>query len=518
VYIDPPYNTDEDGFIYKDQYKSSTWLSCLASLIKINMRLVSDEGYFAATIGEDEFKNFNYILLQDFSAKNYIGNLIWQKRKGGGNDSHFVAMDHDYIPIFVKNRESHPLKWRIPYDEKYLKRYKEKDNQGKFYWDTLSRPGLNNPIIFDVECPDGSIIKDGNWQISEKEFLLLKKNGDIRIEKDKNSNWMVHHKIRMPEGRVLRSIIDSYTNNDAANEMSFLFSDKKVFSKPKPSGLIKTIISLNIIKSSLILDYFAGSGTTAHAVINLNREDNGKRKYILMEQGEYFDTVLKPRIQKVVYANDWKEGKPKNHTTGISHAFKVLKIESYEDTLNNLELRRTEEQLRLLENRAELKDEYLMHYMLEIESRGSLLSVADFSKPFDYSLKVSTDSAGAYEMKKVDLIETFNYLIGLRVDSIDIDRKRGFALVKGYLPGGEDTLVIWRDTELVSYDELELVCSKKSINLKDSEFKVVYINGDHTIPSIFVSDDSEGGIEKRLKVRQIEPEFLSLMFQVEDIS
>ncbi len=154
----------------------------------------------------------------------------------------------------------------------------------------------------------------------------------------------------------------------------------------------------NAIDETLILDYFAGSGTTGDAVIKLNREDNGKRKYILVEQGEYFDTVLKPRIQKVVYSADWKNGKATAPETGISHAFKVLKIESFEDTLNNLQLKRDDAQQTLFDELPQhAQDDYLLRYMLEIESRGSLLSVTQFNKPFDCKLKVTVDSAGAYE-------------------------------------------------------------------------------------------------------------------------
>lgn len=116
-------------------------------------------------------------------------------------------------------------------------------------------------------------------------------------------------------------------------------------------------------------------------------------KYILIEQGEYF--VLKPRVQKVIFSADWSNGRPTAPDTGISHCFKVIKLESYEDTLNSLQLRRNAKQgetLSLLNQQT--KDDYLLHYMLDVESRDSLLSVQDFNKPFDYTLNVAIDSAG----------------------------------------------------------------------------------------------------------------------------
>ncbi|CAA9892108.1 Type III restriction-modification system methylation subunit [Candidatus Methylobacter favarea] len=276
--------------------------------------------------------------------------------------------------------------------------------------------------------------------------------------------------------------------------------------------------ALNGSTKSAVLDYFAGSGTTGHAVIKLNREDNGQRKYVLVEQGEYFDTVLKPRIQKVIYSADWKEGKATAPHTGISHAFKVLKIESYEDTLNNLQLRRTIAQQSLLDDLpTDAQEDYLLRYLLDIESRGSLLSVEQFNQPFDCKLKVTVDSAGAYEERAIDLVETFNYLIGLRVKHIDTQRDKGFVTVTGWLPTGEKTLVLWRDVSQVDYETLNRLCDRLAINPADSEFAVVYINGDHNIPAVFTSLETEGGIEKKLKIRQIEPEFLSRMFAVEGV-
>ena len=180
------------------------------------------------------------------------------------------------------------------------------------------------------------------------------------------------------------------------------------------------------------------------------------RKYILVEQGEYFDTVLKPRIQKVVYSADWKDGKATAPHTGVSHAFKVLKIESYEDTLNNLQLRRTAQQQDLLDTLPQsAQEDYLLRYLLDIESRGSLLSVEQFNQPFDCKLKVTVDSAGAYEERTIDLVETFNYLIGLRVKHIDMQRDKGFVSVTGWLPTGEKTLVLWRDVDAGGLRNLE---------------------------------------------------------------
>jgi len=296
------------------------------------------------------------------------------------------------------------------------------------------------------------------------------------------------------------------------------------------------------------LDYFAGSGTTAHAVINLNREDQGRRKYVLIEMEDYFDTVLKPRIQKVIYGKYWKEGKPvpvptitvkqeppkvvegegmfritaqppaisknpefdsTNLFGGSSHMFKYIRLESYEDALNNLELKRTPGQTSLLDQNPEVREEYMLSYMLDVESRGSvsLLNVRLFEAPFSYKLKVATGSVGETKLVNVDLVETFNYLLGLTVKHIDVIR--GFRVVEGRSPAGEKVLVIWRNTKEKSNKALDDFFLKQKYNTRDSEFDLIYVNGDNNLENLRREDET-------WKVRLIEDEFHRLMFDVKD--
>ena len=264
------------------------------------------------------------------------------------------------------------------------------------------------------------------------------------------------------------------------------------------------------------MDYFAGSGTTGSAVISLNDADEGNRKFILVEQGEYFERVTKPRTLKSLYGSEWKNGKCVTQRRKRSF-IKVLKLESYEDALNNLELKRTKQQQSLLDSAQKVKENYQINYMLNVESRGSLLSVDDFKRPFDYTMKISVDSAGAFEEQKIDLVETFNYLIGLTVKQIDAQPQRGFITVSGTLPSGESCLVLWRDCDVLDYEGVTKLCNTLAINPADNEFDVVYINGDHNIPTVLTQTAEEGGETRVLKLRQIEPEFLERMFSAEDV-
>jgi adenine-specific DNA-methyltransferase len=262
-------------------------------------------------------------------------------------------------------------------------------------------------------------------------------------------------------------------------------------------------------KNLTVLDYFAGSGTTGHAVINLNREDGGRRKYILVEMGEYFDAVLVPRIKKVVYSKDWKDGKPVSRE-GSSHMFQVIRLESYEDTLNNLELKRTERQQRLLEEHPGFREDYMLHYMLDMESRGSasLLNLDCFEDPFNYKLNIATGTAGETKLTVVDLVETFNYLIGLRVKTIrHLD---GVRVVTGLSPQGERVLILWRKTKELDNDALDAWFRKQGYNTKDQEYDVIYVNGDNNLENLKKP-------EQTWKVRLIEEEFLRRMFDVQDV-
>lgn len=258
----------------------------------------------------------------------------------------------------------------------------------------------------------------------------------------------------------------------------------------------------------LIMDFFAGSGTTGHAIINLNREDKGRRKYILVEMANYFNNVTKPRIQKAIFSKDWKDGKPVSRE-GISHMFKYIRLESYEDTLNNLEIKRTEQQQLALDLMpAEAREEYLLSYMLDMETKdsASLLNLDVFENPFDYKLKISDGTETI--VRTIDVVETFNYLLGLTVRQMEV--VQGFKVIKGELPTGERALIIWRNVKEKSNEDLEKFFVKSKYNTRDNEFDYIYVNGDNHLENIKLQDDT-------WKVKLIEEEFKRLMFDVHDV-
>lgn len=560
VYIDPPYNTDAAPISYKNGYKDSSWLSLIGSRLPITSSLMKPSAVLCVTIDDVEVHNLRGLFASEFSGQDLLGVVGIKNNPAGRTGTVGFSICHEYALFYGRNGEARI--GRLEHSAEQKARYKECDEIGYFEWTNFRKHGGVNTYrtarprqFYPIYVKEKSIrIPKMEWdntsrtwiiqdppEMGEHELLPIDESGRERIwdfvaetakqniahfqiKPDSKGKPAIYRKWRLnDEGLLPQTLWDKSQYSAAAygtNLLADLFGETHAFTFPKSLHAVIDCLKVSGLKTvadgGIALDYFGGSATTAHGVIALNRQDNGTRKYIIVEQGEYFDTVTKPRIVKVVYSSDWKDGKATASHTGISHAFKVLRIESYEDTLNNLHLTRNQAQQNLLESLPNAtKEDYLLRYMLNIESRGSLLSVEQFNKPFDCKLKVSVDSAGAYEERTIDLVETFNYLIGLRVKHIDMQLGLGFVSVTGFLPSGEKALVLWRDVEKLDYDSLNRLCQKLAINPADSEFDVVFINGDHNIPAVFTSTEAEGGITKTLKIRQIEPEFMSRMFSTE---
>lgn len=560
IYVDPPYNTDAGPIAYKNELRSSSWMTLMSSRIDASLDFLTKDAVFCITIDDYQVHELSYLLDATFGRERQIGSVMIRNNPSGRSTVSGISVCHEYA-LFYGASDNSTLQ-RLPRSEKQLDRFTI-ENGRHVDWRNFrkdggevtyrkARPKQFYPIYVDSTSLTLRI-PELEWQPEKREWLALEEPlatekvvlpfddkgreriwslnhgsanenmADLEARRDKHGQISIHRRHTPNEGVLPRSWWDK--NTYAAREygsatLSAMFGGSAVFSFAKSPFAVEDCLRVSGLTdpTGLVIDYFAGSGTTGHATIALNRTDSGKRKYVLVDQGEYFETVLKSRILKAVFSANWKDGKPTAPEYGISHAFKVLKIESYEDTLNNLSLKRSAQQGALLDAMtATAQDDYLMRYMLDVEARGSLLSVEDFRKPFDYTLDIAVDSAGAYEPRKVDLVETFNYLIGLSVRHIDIQLKQGFVTVEGTLPTGEKTLILWRDCDVLDYEGLTRLCEKLAINPADSEYEVVYINGDHNIPSVLTTSEAEGEVTKVLKLRQIEPAFLSAMFDVADV-
>lgn len=548
TYIDPPYNTVHSKIAYKNQFEHSSWLALISNTLPFSRDLFGDVYSFGFAIDDYEYNNAAHCLKGHFTDCDVSTIVINHHPQGSGGR---LSRTHEYY--IVASPKEGPQYLGFPKEDETEDRqfmrsgtadnnYRAPRGAGRGRWrsfyallvdpETRKVVGAEPPPPLGTDYPTGPtseglqriypINTSGEervWRSSYETGKVRAKNGELIVTERGAVKQLIDHQDKRQTlfSNWIGADFNAGTNGTAVLDdlgLGGIFDYPKSVKTLEQSFWMQSFGKTNFT----VLDYFAGSGTTAHATISLNRQDNAARKYVLVEQGEYFESVLKPRIKKVVYSADWADGKPASSETGVSHCFKVIKIESYEDTLNNLQLRRTSTQRDLLNTLPDqAKDDYLLNYLLDVESRGSLLSVEDFRKPFNYAMNIATDSAGAYERTKVDLVETFNYLLGLRVKHIDAQPERGFVTVTGTLPSGESCLVMWRDCESLDYEGVGRLCDKLAINPADNEFDVVYINGDHNIPTVLTQTAEEGGATRVLKLRQIEPEFLERMFTAEDV-
>ena len=584
IYIDPPYNTNASEIIYKNGYKNSSWLSLMENRISVSKNLLTPDGLQCVTIDDFEFHRLRELIASIFGEENICGVATIKNNPSGRSTVKGFSVASEY-GIFSFNSDQGSVGF-LDRNEMQLKQYGEKDEVGSYQWRNFLRSGGENDfreerprLFYPLIVLDETVrIPIMDWcenkkewilseKISEKETIiyprrngvdytwrlgndsLKKRLGDLRVRQSSKNDLMMEIKFYLGDKGVLpKTVWDDKKYNSVAYGTSLIkniFGKYNEFSFPKSIHAVEDCLRVcNADKNDTILDYFAGSGTTGHAVINLNREDGGKRKYILVEMGEYFETVTKPRIQKVIYAKDWKDGKP-NPLGGTrtdaspknSHCFKTIRLESYEDALNNLKFIPIEDQTSSpppnapVFEKPEHYEQYLLSYMLDMESRGSAMNLDIFKNPFKYKMKITTHNQES--VTPVDLVETFNYLIGLRVAHIaapqyfnaqtkpDKDGRVNanltvasagadfaFQRLEGKTRNDELVLVIWRtltgDVERDNAALNEYLCRLK-INTREHEFDVIYVNGDNTLPNIRKENEN-------WKVQLIEQVFFDKMF------
>lgn len=307
IYIDPPYNTGNKDFIYNDSYvdredsfRHSKWLSFMSKRLELAKHLLKKEGAIFISIDNNEFAQLKLLCDEIFGENNFIGQLIWRKKDGGGQaDSYFVT-EHEYISVYAK---SDKFIWKDEVIPESETKFNKEDSFGKYTTVKLAKWGNNArredrpKMYFPIKSPDGKNIypiapdgTDGRWRVGKERMEEIIKNELIEWHK-KDGNWIPYEKIYFREGKEKvikeRSILYNLANTgDGSNELTRLFGRKDIFENPKPTNLIKYILRFSTNKDATILDFMAGSGTTGHAVLDLNREDKGCRKFILCTNNE----------------------------------------------------------------------------------------------------------------------------------------------------------------------------------------------------------------------------------------
>ena len=592
IYIDPPYNTAAGPIDYKNGYRSSSWMSLIANRLSIARKLLSDDGVLCITIDDNQVHELASLVEQEFGRDKYLGTVAIRNNPSGRSTMRGLSVCHEYAFFFAIGSASLE---RLPRTEKQLTRFsKEADryvdwrnfrkdggsvthraerpkqyypiyvrlddrslripalswNRVERAWDVLEEPREAESVVWPID-------ENGQHRVWSFNHVSAKENiAELAVRLGKDGATQVYRRHRPSEGVLPRSWWDktAYAAREYGSATLKRLFGVSPFSFAKSPYAVRDCLraaGLAICSDREVLDFFAGSGTTGQAVIDINREDGGRRKFTLVEMGDYFDTVLLPRIKKITFTPEWKDGKPKRLPTPEEIArspriVKVVRLESYEDTLNNLQTRRGDRQQPLLDAAEAqgadgLREQYILRYMLDVETRGSqsLLNVQPFTDPMAYKLKVKRPGSGESREVNVDLLETFNWLIGLTVRHIaaprafsaeferDNERRlrlKGrlkqesagpywFRTVTGAIPDGRRTLVVWRKLSGEPEQDnlmLDQWFTRQGYAAKDSEFDLIYVNGGNNLENLKTPDDL-------WKVRLIEEDFHRLMFEMERV-
>ena len=352
IYIDPPYNTGNKDFKYDDtfvdkldSYKNSKWLSFMWSRLKVAHKLLSSEGIIFISIDDNELYPLKMICDEIFGEQCFVTNLIWQK-KTGASDAKGIATITEYILVYVKDYAVMDSVFDKNYEAFDAKRYRYKDEyfneRGPFYYDSLDRGSVrySDTLNYSIKSPNGDDIypngrknfeNDGwTWKWSKEKVEWGIRNGfiDITPSSKKENGWAVRYKIYLNvdnENRPIeksapyKNLITTILNANAAADIKKMFNGKTVFQYSKPVGLMGFLLSCEKNKKALILDFFAGSGTTGQAVLEKNMEDGGNRHFILCTNNEnnICEEVTYQRLKTVITGkcadgSQYSEGLPAN--------------------------------------------------------------------------------------------------------------------------------------------------------------------------------------------------------------
>ena len=523
IYIDPPYNSKTTQILYKNSYRHSSWICLMDDRLRLSRRLSAFDGSHVVAIDENEQEVLGRLLSTLFPDHTKICIAVVHNKKG--IQGAFFSYNHDYaffcIPPGLRESNGTPI------SEKYW----EFDNLRKWGRESERSTARNcfYPIVvrdneisgFGDVCPDefhlgsSNVIRDDSvlvypvdsqgverkWRyargsVEEIRHLLRVKvvgsSGEVQIEKGRSE-------------RTIKTVWDNpkYIAGDYGTRWLTNLG-LKVEQDLYPKSIHTVMDSIFAIsdENATVLDYFAGSGTTGHAVVNLNRQRGGRRRYVLVEMGQHFDAVILPRMKKVVHSSDWKDGRPVSRK-GVSQLLKYVRLESYEDSMDSLEAApRSDEQEALLNANAELAEDYRLRYALGAETAGSACLLGKgFMDPLAYVLSAVRD--GVRRDVGVDLPETFNYLIGLHVESRH--RIDGVLAITGSDPQGRRCLILWRnlgETDHAALDAWFERNRRRFAALLDR----VYVNGDHTLTAMRRPGETWTAI-------QIEPVFRESMFE-----
>lgn len=532
VYIDPPYNTGDDDFAYKDCLKESSWLTFIENRLQSSRAFYRAGGTFAASIDINEIDHLTELLDKELGRINRKANITVRRASLTGakvinpgpvnigenvilynnNISKWMPQnayrargyDNRYGTMIVNPQEDY-TKWKFSTVLEEFAKYKgiQKSKLRKALGDAYEEELLQY-VIKNAEKIIRLAALDEN-SIGSKiiEIKRESKKNPMRIYHLErigvndyyviNGNAILFYKDRlkwMGDGFVpveqISDIWDDVLPNDLHNEGGVQLKKGK-----KPEKLVNRIFECTTAEGDTILDYFAGSATSGAVALK------SKRKFINIEANEYFDDIPLKRLKNTLYGD----------TSGVTNLyqwkgggfFKYIRLEQYEDTLNNLAL----QPANINKENVGFYGGYILGYMLDIETRDSLFNMKWFRNPWDMKLRITRQNETREE--NIDVIETFNYLIGLNVRSITYPKK-DICTVEGVTRRGESTLVIWRNCDTIDNKALDEFFNRMAYSTRDTEFDRIYVNGDNNLENLRTD-------EEQWKVVLTEQEFAKRMFE-----
>lgn len=371
IYIDPPYNTGND-FVYEDDFKAplakykeitsqttksnpetmgryhTNWLNMMYPRLRLAANLLRDDGAIFISIDEREVENLKKVCNEVFGEENFIGSFIWRKKDGGGQAKDYFAIEHEYIVVY---RKTELLDWIDKIEQRSITQYNKKDDIGNFKitklakWGNTARREDRPSMYFPLVAPDGENVypiapdgNDGRWRVGKDRMEELKSANLIYWER-KADKWVPYEKEYFDnQVKILkkRSILYDVANTgDGSNVLTDLFGKKDIFENPKPIELLREFLESSTKDSDIVLDFFSGSATTAHAVMQINADDGGNRQFIMVQLPELTDE--KSEAYKAGYKNICEIGKERIRRAGakiraeypeVDTGFKVFKLDT----------------------------------------------------------------------------------------------------------------------------------------------------------------------------------------------
>lgn len=479
IYIDPPYNTDAGPIDYKNGYRSASWMALMDDRLNLGRRLMRDDGVLCCTIDDYEQKPLGMLLERVFGENSIAGVVSIRINPSGRPKPSGFAVSHEY-GFFVQNSPDSSLD-RLDRTAAQMKRYKESDEDGSYMWELFRKRGSNSErgarrtLYYPLFVSEAGIrVPRMTWDESTRSWIaqedpksgetlvypiddnqiertwrykhddVNKKPKNFRATKDGAGTWTVYYKYRPANSGVLPTTmwIDSKfsATEHGTGVLKKLFKQHDAFSYPKSVFAVEESLKVSgaTEDDALVIDFFAGSGTTAHAVLQMNATSDTNTRFLVVEVNKYFEAVTLPRIKKVSASLDW-DGGAAQKITGPGAFVRVQSLEQYDDTLESLDagINDGESGELLFQDPA-----FALRYRLDKTSRAMYCGVDHFSSPFGYQLK-RAEGGGEARPCEVDLVESIPYLLGMDVNRLY--RESQGVVMLGRNRRGQSVAVFFRD-------------------------------------------------------------------------